>query len=108
MITCSRHSRRIVPITRFDVGALPGRVGRRDDLGHPHGPDLIHERVAEDAVPVPQQIARRRLPRKGFAELLGGPFRRRVWGHADVKNAAAVMSQYQEDIEDLEGMNAGR
>ena len=58
--------------------------------------------MAEDAVPDPQQIARGRLPGKGFAELLGRPFSRRVGGHTDVKNASAVVSQYQEDVQDLE------
>ena len=47
---------------------------------HPHRRDLIHEVVAEDAVPVTQQIAWCRLPRKGFSELLRGPCSRRVNG----------------------------
>lgn len=57
----------------LDVGALPGRAGRRQYLRHPHRRDLIHKVAAEDAVPVMQQIARCRIPRKGFAELLSGP-----------------------------------
>jgi hypothetical protein len=85
----------------FDVGALPG-ARRRQDLCHAHRRDLIHERVAEDAVPVPQQIARCRLPRKGFSELLGSPFSRRVSGHTDVENAASVVGQYEEDVQDVE------
>ena len=59
-------------------------------------------KVAEDAVPVTEQIARCRLPRKGFSKLLGGPFNRRVSGHTDVKNATSVVGQYQEDVQDLE------
>ena len=77
----------------FDIGALPGRAGRRQDLRHAHRRDLLHERLAEDAVPVTQQIARCRLPRKGLAELLGGPFSRGVSGDTDMENAASVVAR---------------
>ena len=71
----------------FDVGTLRGRARRRQDLRRAHRRDLIHESVTEEAVAVPDQIARCRLPRKRLSGLLGGPFRRWVSGHTDVKNA---------------------
>ena len=86
----------------FDVGALPGRAGCRQHLRHPTRRDLIHEVATEDTVPVPQQIARCRFSRKGFAELLSGPCSRGVSGHAEMKNPAAVMRQHEEHVQDLE------
>ena len=44
------------------------------DLFDPHRPDLLNEVMAEDAVTIAQQIARRTVPRESLPELLNGPF----------------------------------
>ena len=53
-------------------------------------------------IPVTQEIARGRLPWKGFAEVLGGPFGSRVSGSPGVENPTSVVSKHQEDVQDLE------
>src|SRR6516225_5174704 len=71
----------------LNVGPLPGRAGRREHLFDAHRLHLLHEVRPEDPIPVAQQITRRRLPREGLAQLLGGPLCRRTIGDAKMQNA---------------------
>ena len=86
----------------FNVGALPGRAGCRQDLRHPKRRDLIRDVAAEDAIPVTQQIAWCRLPRKGLAELLGRPCGGGVSGDTKLENSTSVVGKHQKDVQDLE------
>lgn len=86
----------------LDLPTLPRRAGCRQHFGHSQCGDLIDEVATKNAIPISQQIARCRIPRKGFAELLGGPRRRRMIRDADVQNPAAVVRQHEEDVEHLE------
>ena len=73
-MTWSKHSRRIVPITRSAYARCHGD-SRRKHFPDAHFLDLSGEIVAKDAIPIAQQIAWRRVPWERVAELLGGPFR---------------------------------
>ena len=53
-------------------------------------------------IAIVQQEARCLVPRKGFAELLSGPRSRGVSRHTDVENAAPVVRQHQEHVQNLE------
>src|SRR5216683_1027461 len=70
----------------LDVSPLPWTTGRRKDFLDAHIPDLLHEIDAEDPIPVPQEITRCRVPWKRIAELLSGPFCRRMRCYAEVEN----------------------
>jgi len=59
-------------------GILPGTPRCSEDLFYPQALDALLERGAVHAVAIPDQAARRRLPRERLAELLGGPLRGRV------------------------------
>jgi hypothetical protein len=41
------------------------------------------------------------MPGKRIAELLSGPFRRRMRRYAEVQNPAPVVCQHQEHVQDL-------
>ena len=61
-----------------------------------HVSHLFSEVIAEDRIPVPQQVARELVKRKGFPQLLSGPLGGRVGSHIEMKNAATVMGQTSE------------
>jgi hypothetical protein len=48
---------------------------------------LLHEVRPEDPIAIAQQIAWRRLPEEGFAQLLGSPLRGRTSSDAQMQNA---------------------
>ena len=52
----------------FDVCPLPRRPRRRQHLFDAHRLHLLDEVLAEDPIAIPQQIARRGVPREGFAQ----------------------------------------
>ena len=85
----------------FHVSSLPGRTRCRQHLFDTHGFDLIEDFFPEDPVAISEQIAGRRVPGKGFAELLSGPLCGGMSGHGKVKNPAAVVIQHQKDIQHL-------
>ena len=45
-----------------------------------------------DCVPVPQQLARRGIPRKCLHELLGGPGSGRMLGDLEVEHSASLVA----------------
>src|SRR5262249_38200985 len=76
---------------------LPRRAWRRH---HFLGAKTLHEATevsSVDAIAIPQQIRRRGLVRKGFANLLSRPGSRRMVGHIQMNDAAAVVRQDEED-----------
>src|SRR5687768_15281161 len=52
----------------LDVGPLPWRAWRRQYLFDAHRLDLLNEVMAEDAVPIAQQITRGTVPRERLPE----------------------------------------
>jgi len=82
--------------------SLPRRTGRGQDLLHAHVSYLFSEVIAEDRVPVPQQVARNFVIGKCIPQLLARPLGGRMGGYIEVKNAATIMGQYQKHVEDLE------
>jgi hypothetical protein len=86
----------------LDVSSLPGRPWRRKYLLHAHVPDLLREVVAKDPIAIWQEVARCGVPRQRVTELLDRPLRRRMRGDTEVEDAATVVSQNQEDVENLE------
>ncbi len=82
----------------FDVGSLPGRSWSGEYFLNAQSADLIREVVSVDSIAIAQQVARRGVPRKGFAKLLGRPFRRGVSGDIEMNDPPSVMSQNQKDV----------
>src|ERR1035437_539224 len=64
------------PDHTFDIGVLPWRPRRRKHLFDAHGLHLVDEVLAEDPIPIPEQISRYSVPRKGLAHLLSSPLHR--------------------------------
>jgi hypothetical protein len=62
----------------------------------------VIEVVAEDPIPIAQQVAWRGIPRKGLREWLRGPVRRGASRDAEVEDPAALVGQHQEYVQDLE------
>ena len=81
----------------FHIWILPRASWRRDDLFHAHRHHRRAERLPVCAVAVADQISRRRVPRKGFAQLLCHPIRGRMCGDAEMLDAPPLMTQHDED-----------
>jgi len=84
------------------IGSLPRRARCRQDFADAHVSHLFPELSAENSIAVAQQVARKLGEGKGLPQLLSRPFRGRVGGNIEVQNAAAVMGQNQENVENLE------
>jgi hypothetical protein len=63
---------------------------------------LVNEVLAENLVPITQQITRRTVPWKGLAKLLGRPLCSRMSRYAEVENASPIVRQHQKHVQDLE------
>jgi hypothetical protein len=85
----------------LDICALPWRAWRRQYLFDPHRPDLLNEVMAEDAVTIAQQIARRTVPRESLPELLSGPFCSRMCRDCEVNDTPTLVRKDEEHVEDL-------
>src|SRR5262245_20330263 len=85
----------------FHVSSLPRRPGSAENLFDIHDCNLVAELLSIDPIPISQQIARRRIERKGFQQLLRGPFSR--WMSRDIKvdNASSIMRKDDKDEEDF-------
>jgi len=53
-------------------------------------------------VSIPHQILRRRVPRKGFHNLLCSPFRRRIRCHIEMHDLPAVVTEDNQDKQNIE------
>ena len=60
------------------------------------------EVVAVDAVPIPEEVLRRSVPRERLDDLVRGPFGGRVRGHVEVDDLPPVVQEHDEDIQDPE------
>ena len=63
----------------FDIGILPGTLGRRQDLVDPHRLETRPKILAIGPVAISQQKPWRRIPGKRVPDLLGRPRGRRVY-----------------------------
>jgi hypothetical protein len=80
------------------VGILPGRSRRSDDLGDALRMNAMPECRAIRFVPVPQQIARCSVPRKGLGDLVGKPNLRRICGDFEVNDPPALAARQLDSI----------
>src|SRR5438093_9565530 len=83
-------------------GILPRAVRRREDFLDPHALHSLPKLLAVDLVTVAQEIGGRGVVREGVHDLLGGPVGGGVLGHVEVDDAAAVVSQHDENKEDAQ------
>ena len=95
-----------LPADRADqalhVCVLPGRPRSDGHLVDAHPFHPLVEVITVDAVAIPQQKPWRLLERKRLDHLPGYPLGRRVGRDVEVDDLASVMSEDQEDVEDLE------
>ena len=78
------------------IRILPRASWRRDNLFHAHRHHRRAERLPVCAVPVADQIPRRRVPRKSFANLLCNPIRARMCSDAEMLDTPPLMTQHDE------------
>src|SRR5450631_623709 len=83
----------------FSVRILPRRPRCGKNFFDAEALDATTELFAENAVAVADHEPGRRVLGERLDDLLGGPCRAGVLGDAEVKNAAAVVGQDEEDIE---------
>jgi len=83
----------------FSIWILPRGPRCGEDLLDPQALDATAELVAENAVAVADHERRRRILGEGLNDLLGGPGRCRGVGDVEMEDAASVVGQDEEDIE---------
>ena len=86
----------------FHIRILPRAPWRRNDLFHAHRHHGRAERLPVCAVPVADQVPRRRVPRKGFANLLRYPIRGRMCRDAEMDDLAALVVEHDEPEQEAE------
>jgi hypothetical protein len=77
----------------LDVCILPGGSWCCDDLLNSHSPDALTESVAIRGVPVPQEVARSSVPRKGFSYLESKPYLCWMAGDLEMSNLPAAVPE---------------
>ena len=85
----------------LDVRILPRGSRCRDDLLKTHNPDALTESVTIRSVPVPQEVARRGVPRKGFSYLVGKPNLCRMSGNPEMGDPSAVVPEDDHHVQHL-------
>src|SRR5450432_2544530 len=83
----------------FSIRILPRRSRCGENFVDTETVDPTAELVAEDAVAIAEQVLGRGVFGERLDDLLGGPGSAGVLGDAEVKNAAPVVSQDEEDIQ---------
>ena len=82
------------------------RSARRSRRGWPipnaHRQKAADEDVTVDGVAVTDDVSRLYFPTIGLGELARNPFRRRVCGHSQPQDLAAIVIQYQQSVEQSE------
>src|SRR5262249_1994101 len=89
----------------LDERVLPGAVRRREDFTDPHPLHSLPKPLAVDGVAIAQEIGRGGGVREGVDDLLGGPGGGGMLRDVEVKDAAAVGGENDQDEEDAQ---AGR
>ena len=85
----------------LDVCILPWGPRCRDDLLKTHNPDALTESVTIRRVPVPQEVARSGVPRKGFSYLVGKPNLCRMSGNPEMGDPSAVVPEDDHHVQHL-------
>jgi hypothetical protein len=80
-------------------GILPRTVRCREDFCDAHALHSVRELLAVDAVAIAEEIGRRGVVREALPDLLGHPLRGGMLGHVEVDDAAAIVSQQDENEE---------
>src|SRR2546426_7946898 len=89
-------------------GVLPWAVRRREDFTDAHALHALPEHVTVDRVAIAEEVGRRRVVREGVHDLLGGPVGSGVFGHVEVDDAPAVVSEHDENEEDAQARGGSR
>jgi hypothetical protein len=80
-------------------GILPRAARCREDFLDPHPFQSVPKLLAVSLVAIAQEIGRRGVVREGIYDLLGGPVRGGVFGHVEVDDASAAVSEHDENEE---------
>jgi hypothetical protein len=83
------------PEEPLHVGILPGTLWGNHHFFDAHVSHPSPKGGAIDAVSVAPQISWGRVPREGVDDLLGGPFRRGMFGDIEVDDASPLMREDQ-------------
>ena len=78
----------------FDVSPLPGRSRCAEDFVDVHDFELLAEFVSVDPIAISQEILWCAAKGEGLDDLLTGPLRCRMDRHVEMKDAAAVVREY--------------
>ena len=81
----------------FNIGILPGRGWRRDDVVDTERINPSSNPVTVNAIAVSNQIPRSAIERKRFSELLGGLLGRGVFRYIEVDDPPSLMRQHEEN-----------
>ena len=81
---------------------LPGTLCSPEHFFYSHSLNPASEQSAVDGVPIPQQIAWRRVFRKRFDDLPRRPIRGWMLGHIKMDNPSSLMCQHNKDKQDSE------
>src|SRR6267143_6622273 len=87
----------------FDEGILPGGAWCSENLGDEHALHPSPKLAAVDAVAIAEEIARRRVIRERFDDLLHRPRGSGGIGDVEVQDLPAMMQQDHEDVEHAKG-----
>jgi hypothetical protein len=88
-----------LPNDALDVRVLPWRPRRGNDFFDAHRVNSIAEALTIRCVNVAQQIARRRVPRKGLGHLAREPGLRRVLGDIEVNDPPSIMAEDDQGVD---------
>jgi len=69
----------------------------------PHVSQLALNRLTKDAIPITNEVSRRRGVRKCVNKLLAGPFGIRMCGHIEVEHFPPIVGKNQKDVKNAEG-----
>jgi len=85
------------------VRILPRRVRRDGNFLNAQALNALGKVTTVDAIVIPNQESRRRLPREGVDDLLTSPHRMRVRRDVEVDDLTPIMTHHDEDIHNAEG-----
>lgn len=83
----------------LDVGILPRTMKRDPNVYEADSFNAVGELAAVDAIVVADEILRRGVKRKGFADLLSRPRRRWVSRDVEMKDAPSIGRQDEQDVQ---------
>ena len=86
----------------FREWILPGILCSREHFFYSYSLNPASEQSAIDGVPIPQQIAWRRVFRKRFDDLPRRPIRSWMLGHIKMDNPSSLMCQHNKYKQDSE------